>query len=77
MLTAMEKKILRKVAENQLISRPELKRFLQSNGGGENVIDTVTNGLKQKNLVTEINPIGSTCYVITQKGTRMLDDLKV
>lgn len=77
MLTSIEKKILRKVAENQLISRPELKRFLQGNGGGENAIDTVTRNLTQKNLLSEINPIGSTCYVITQKGTKLLEELQV
>ncbi len=76
MLTSIERKILKKVAEDQLISRPDLKRFLQSNGGGENAIDTVARNLVEKNLLAEINPIGSTCYVITQKGTRMLDDIK-
>ena len=76
MLTSIEKKILKKVAEHQLITRPELKRYLQANGGGENAVDSVTRNLIQKNFLTEINPIGSTCYVITQKGSRMLDDLK-
>lgn len=76
MLTSIEKKILKKVAEHQLITRPELKRYLQANGGGENAVDSVTKNLVQKNLMAEINPIGSTCYVITQKGSRMLDDLK-
>ena len=76
MLTAIEKKILKKVAEHQLITRPELKRFLQSNGGVENAVDSVTKNLTQKNLLSEINPIGSTCYVITQKGSRMIDDIK-
>ena len=77
MLSSIEKKILRKVSENQLITRPDLKKFLQNNGGGENAVDTVTKNLVQKNLLVEINPIGSTCYVITQKGSRLLDELKV
>lgn len=77
MLSPVEKKILKKVAEMQLISRQDLKRFLQSNGGGENAIDTVTTGLVKKNLLTEVRPIGSTCYVITQKGNQTLDELKV
>ena len=77
MLTTIEKKILKKVSESQLISRPELKKYLQSNGGGENAIDTLTKNLVVKNLLVEINPIGSTCYVITQRGTRMLDEMKV
>lgn len=76
MLSAIEKKILRKVSDNQLITRPDLKKFLQNNGGGENAVDTVTKNLVQKNLLAEINPIGSTCYVITQKGSRLLDELK-
>ena len=76
MLTTIERKILKKVAESQLISRPDLKKYLQANGGGENAVDTVTKNLIQKNLLTEINPIGSTCYVITQKGTRILDEMR-
>ena len=76
MLSSIEKKILKKVAESQLITRPELKKFLQANGGGENAIDTVTRNLVDKNLLAAINPIGSTCYVITQKGSRMLDETK-
>ena len=76
MLTSIEKKILKKVADSQLISRPELKKFLQTNGGGENAMDTVTKNLVGRNLLAEINPIGSTCYVITQKGTRTLDEIK-
>lgn len=75
MLSAVEKKILKKVGEMQLISRQDLKRFLQTNGGGEGAIDTVTKNLVKQNLLTEVRPIGSTCYVITQKGNKALDDL--
>ncbi len=76
MLSSIEKKILKKVAENQLITRPELKKYLQSNGGGADAVDIVTRNLVQRNLLAEINPIGSTCYVITQKGNRLLDEIK-
>ena len=77
MLSISEKKILKKIAESQLISRPDLKKFLQTNGGSADSIDIVTKNLVKKSLVSEINPVGSTCYVITQLGNKMLQELKI
>ena len=77
MLTPIEKKILKKISEAQLISRQDLKKFLQANGGGHDAVDIITSNLVKKSLLTEVRPIGSTCYVITQKGTQILDELKV
>ncbi len=76
MLSSSEKKILKKIAESQLITRPDLKRFLQTSGSSADSIDIVTQSLVKKSLVSEINPVGSTCYVITQKGNRMIEELK-
>jgi hypothetical protein len=76
MLTPVEKKILKKVYESQLITRPDLKKFIQASGSGADAVDLVTKNLVKKNLLTEINPIGSTCYIITQKGSKMLEELK-
>ena len=75
MLTPVEKKVLKRIAEMQLVSRADLKRFMQTNGGGENAVDTVTQNLVKRNLLSEVRPIGSTCYVITQKGNQMLEEL--
>ncbi len=77
MLSPSEKRILKKVAENHIITRSELKTFLQSNGGSASAIDSVTRNLLKNNLLSEVNPIGSTCYVITQKGNRFLDEMKI
>ncbi|HLC68064.1 MAG TPA: hypothetical protein VJI12_04260 [archaeon] len=77
MLSPSEKKILKKIGESQLISRPDLKKFLQSNGSSADSIDIITKGLVKKSLVSEINPVGSTCYVITQRGNKMLEELKI
>jgi hypothetical protein len=77
MLSPAEKKVLKKVAEAQLISRQDLKRFMQSNGGGQDAVDTVTGNLVKRNLLSEVRPIGSACYVVTQKGSQILDELKV
>jgi predicted transcriptional regulator len=75
MLSPVERKVLKRIAEMQLVSRNDLKRYMQSNGGGENAVDTVTQNLVKKSLLTEVRPIGSTCYVITQKGNQMLEEL--
>ena len=77
MLSPSEKKILKKIAEIQLITRPDLKKFLQNSGGSADSIDIITNSLVKKSLVSEINPVGSTCYVITQRGNKMLEELKM
>jgi len=77
MLSPSEKKILKKIAEIQLITRPDLKKFLQNSGGSADSIDIITKSLVKKSLVSEINPVGSTCYVITQRGNKMLEELKM
>jgi hypothetical protein len=76
MLSEAEKKILRNIVESQLISRPDLKKFLASNGGSDS-IDIVIQNLVKKSFVSAINPVGSTCYVITQKGNKMLEELRI
>ena len=82
-LSKIEEKILKKVAESQLITKMELKTFLKSNGASEKegkdltqVVDSATKGLIEKQFLTAISPVGSTCYIITQKGTRILHDME-
>ena len=77
MLSAAEKKVLKKIAESQLITRYDLKKFLQNSGTSVDSVDTITKGLVKKSLVSEINPVGSTCYVITQKGNKAIEELKI
>lgn len=72
MLNSLEIKILRMIAESQLLTKPELLRKL--NGSGTSVVESATKNLMQKNFLASISPIGSTCYIVTQKGTRYLQD---
>ncbi len=81
-LSKLEEKILKKVADSQLITKAELKVFLKNNGSSDKdgrdltqVVDSATKGLIEKKLLNAISPVGSTCYIITQKGTRLLQDL--
>ena len=79
MLTPAEAKILKKISEMNLITKYELKRFLNDNGSGRDInaiLESATKGLTEKNLVSTINPVGSTCFVITKKGSRMLQDME-
>ena len=80
MLTPAEEKILKKIAEQSLITKIELKDFLRNNGGSgkdsTSLLDTVSRSLMEKNLISMINPVGSTCFVITQRGSKMLKDLE-
>jgi len=81
MLNKLEKDILKKVAENQLITKTELRRFLETNGSSEKdmspVVDTITRRLAEQRYISAINPVGSTCYIITQKGNQFLKDLEI
>lgn len=77
-LTSAEEKVLKKIAEMNLVTRQELKKFLKDNGSSvdSNTVDVITRSLIDKKLVTAINPIGSTCYIITQNGNRLLQGMK-
>jgi len=76
MLNKTEMAILKKVSDAKLITKMELLTYLKKNNGDINssVLDTITRNLMDKNLITAVNPVGSTCFVITQRGTRFLDD---
>ena len=78
MLNPTEKNILRKIAEMQLISKQELARHLESNGSAGRdiaaVVQNVTKRLMEHRLISTIAPVGSTCYIITQKGAQYLKE---
>lgn len=82
-MTKLEEKILKKVAEAQLITKMELRTFLKNNGASEKegrdltrVVDSATKGLIDKKYLTAISPVGSTCYIITQRGAKLLQDIE-
>lgn len=79
-LTPAEEKLLKKIGEAQLITKTELREFMRKNNGASGkdvtgVLDTVTRGLVEKDLVSVINPVGSTCYLITKGGAKRLRDI--
>ncbi|MBI2578530.1 MAG: hypothetical protein HYW26_02335 [Candidatus Aenigmarchaeota archaeon] len=71
-LSPLERKFLEMVAKNQLITKNELKTKLNIDGSA---LDTAASGLVSKRLVATVSPVGSTCYAITQHGTRLLEQL--
>ncbi len=82
-MSKLEMKILKKVSDSQLITKTELRNFLQNDGlaGKESrdvlqIVDSAARGLIDKKLLTAIAPVGSTCYIITQQGSRILQDAK-
>ncbi len=80
-LSQSERNVLKKIAENHLLTKIELKKFLETNGSSGNdltsVADSITRRLMEQKLVTAISPVGSTCYIITQRGTQMLKELEI
>lgn len=78
-LSPAEEKVLKKIAELNVITKNELRTFLSENGTSKNadaVLNTAIKNLEQKKLIGMISPVGSTCYVITQHGTRYLRDME-
>lgn len=79
MLNQTEKIILKKIAESNLITKPDLKKYLDSNGTSKDsaAIDGITRRLMEQRLISAINPVGSTCYIITQKGNQFIKELEI
>ena len=75
-ITEIEEKILRKIGETKVTTKFELKNVL-NNPENAGIIDLSTKSLIEKDLITAINPIGSTCFIITKKGNRLLRDLNL
>ena len=80
MINGTEGKLLRKIAEMSLATKTELKDIMKKEGNGRSdtgsVVETATNNLIEKGLIATINPIGSSCFVITRKGSKLLHELK-
>lgn len=77
-MNGTEGKILKKIAEMNLATKSDLRNYLSNNGNGDinSIINTATGNLLEKGLITTINPIGSTCYIITKKGSKFLQELE-
>lgn len=75
-ITKIEEKILKKIGETKVTTKIELKSIF-SNPENTTIIDSVTKGLIEKELIASINPLGSTCFIITRKGNQLLKDLNV
>ena len=74
-LTEVEATLLKRISQFHLITKGELIEFLKSENvsNPHNILDSTIQSLRGKGYVNTINPIGSTCVVITQEGIRVLD----
>lgn len=75
MMNPNELKIMKKIAEHELITKIELKKFLQASGGSDDALDSITKSLLQKNYITTVNMVGSTCYIITKNGAQLMKEM--
>lgn len=74
-MNKMEKKILKKVSDNHLMTKEEIVNFLRKDGG-EGGYEASLRKLLENDLIATIRPVGSTCFIITQKGTQILRDIE-
>jgi hypothetical protein len=81
MLNQTEKNVLKKIAESHLITKPELRKYLETNGAAvkdaSSVVDGITRRLMEQRLISTISPVGSTCFIITQRGNQFLKELEI
>jgi hypothetical protein len=82
-LSALEEKVLKKIAEQHIITKLELKNFLMSNGFSDteaadikNIANSVTQSLVNRKYIRCINPIGSASFVVTNEGNKFSQNLK-
>jgi len=73
-LSEGEKKILNIIAKRNLITKTELIHEMENNGdkNARGVVESVTLSLLEKGHLMCLNPIGSTCFVITKSGQQII-----
>lgn len=75
MLPPSEEKILKRVAKTGLATKTELKNLFENNPENSgNIIDVAAGNLLERGFITRMNPIGSTCFILTQKGKKYLEE---
>jgi|GEM_PF-5520046 predicted transcriptional regulator len=69
MLDKREIDVLKLFGERKVMRRTEVRRIVGA------AADAVLEALVEKGLLTKIAPLGETTYAITNKGTKVLDEL--
>ncbi|RLI97512.1 MAG: hypothetical protein DRO96_00400 [Candidatus Aenigmatarchaeota archaeon] len=74
MATDIETKILKKLFKSKLITKQELIDFLQGDGvrASKSEINSAIRNLLNMGYINQINPVGSSCLVITQEGSKAI-----
>ena len=70
MLSPKEHKILKEIAEKQVITRVELKKATKE---PKSILDTCLKSLLEKKYIATLS-FSSRCYIITKTGIRALED---
>ena len=67
----IEKELLKEICKRMVVNKDELTKFLENKvENPSSVVVSITKALFDKGLITYVNPIGQSCYAITQKGMR-------
>ena len=73
-LTELEERVLKTIGKSNLLTKNELRNSI--NPHSNTAIDSATKSLLEKGIITSINPIGSTCFVLTKKGGKYLQEME-
>lgn len=70
MLSPKERKILKEIAERQVITKKELKSLTKES---KSTLDACIKSLLEKKLITTLS-FSSRCYIITKTGIKALEE---
>lgn len=66
-----QREVLEEIARRQVVKKDELVSFLENKvENPSSYVKSVTEALRDQGLITNVTPLGESCYAITQKGMR-------
>jgi hypothetical protein len=66
-----ERQILEEIAKRMVVKKEELVSFFENKvENPSSYVQNATKALSERGLITNVSPLGQSCYAITQKGMR-------
>jgi len=69
----IEKEILEELTKRLVMNKQEIMKFIDEKmGSSDLVLDGLLRSLLEKGYVTNIAPMGTSCYAVTTKGIKVV-----
>lgn len=67
----IEKDVLEELTKRLVMNKQEIMKFVEEKiGSSDSVLDSLLRSLLEKEYVTNITPMGTSCYAVTTKGIK-------